>query len=1473
MEAQDIQKQVEERLKAQQEGKEFKDIGKVAYTKKEMAAYRLISSKMLVDLEVDPTIAFNMVKKENVWPAYNVQELKEKGVSSGAAFMMVKLRTSVPNKPENSPNKRSSYVHFLELLQSDLQKCMTYSDVYNLAQEYQKMPLDKLIEYFIDPSIFQMDEENRILVLEKAKNNPSIQKFTSRGSIYNLFKEVFATTFANLIFNKTDATNAVWYQAREFAALSEEDSKTLIDKQIESTKKQVEENNAEIEKIKSASFSELKKIAEKYYRLSSAAKKIYYSDQPKLMEFLLETFQRKNQRRELELAAYKQKYSPRLEDWSWFEKPKTESDTPTKKREKSINTKEPLSYIKRIGGYKINTVKAQEIIDLFGFSAVNYGKYVDDAWSKQHTKHFLGAISDLGDVLNIDIKKVNEIGGLSIAFGAKGIAGHMATYFSQSHDINLTRGNGDGSVAHEWGHYFDNILCDLSEKKAEPKFASASKADNASISDIVSKIMNFIYKGDPEYTPRIPMTFYAKKSSSVPSYYSYKYGNQSIKILDTIEETLDQYLDLAEVNRDRYNTQLRVFGYIIDAFGLDKYLIPMKLTTSYHFHKSAYFSFVYSGTKENGQPAIITGTRSAYWTKNVELFARAWETVILKKLLDKNRVSNYLVADINMQDVIDENWFQPYPQGKELEYLETLIDELIDAFKLVYSVGDFNPPSSIREDEYLDLSPNTDEGKTESGMVIDKSTETKTTTFIENDKVVEQIKKPRKPRTKKTEAVSPEPSVAAIEENSLELQEDEEPKVEEMQEQVKNESIDDSQINVSLYANNWNQVPIRWKNVKGIRPIVVSLNPFDKNLLSLAKIIVNTNINFTPKPIFSAMSFDSSGVTFTDAKKLVHIAGENIDYTGNYPTSETSKFFPGSIEKQTKELNAIQYPNWRSIVPKESKVEKIEIDKLYQYVVVALNYANKINHTIGFKFSNSDFIGFDGEFLKDILEVLMKLQHTKDIYVHWASSSRAVLFSYEKSIDIEKSTYALLMPMMLHDGINQLGASDIDYKKDLNCYFDFSDNQIYNADGSVADYKENYGDAPGMSLNLISMFASFLKSSKSKKDAYFYSYIRVDNDSILVSDKNTRLEIPNDYDLITGLYTIENNVLIRDISADIDNYSLEKRIATKDPIFVANTEQLLFYMNKMSNHLSDDDDFRPKLSGYIFEKKDNQVNAVSTDAHTLIKLDITNAIESSIDEFNVILGNATTLMNVSKSWDSKKVAVYIDSKEEKYRIVSDRIHFEGKLYDKGVTNWRAVTPNIVNNQLKFNVKDLFSCLTNPELKKYADKFGSKVKDLALYNNFNEVYAIYDAKNNNESIKVCDLKLNHTEINELFNINESYVLIMPVVFTNGNYFNLGIGKLEDVMNSIGKEECTVVYKELNSGYVFTSENLYYKNSDVYKPEKPKKVQKPVVKPSEPTNQKQEILDALTGAKTLLKYVSGEDKSNLSAYIRGLEILMK
>lgn len=81
----EIKLEVENKLKAAQSNKEFKDIGRVQQTKKEKAAYRFITSNMLQELEQDEVMAYNMVKKENVWKEIDVAAEKANGVSSGAA--------------------------------------------------------------------------------------------------------------------------------------------------------------------------------------------------------------------------------------------------------------------------------------------------------------------------------------------------------------------------------------------------------------------------------------------------------------------------------------------------------------------------------------------------------------------------------------------------------------------------------------------------------------------------------------------------------------------------------------------------------------------------------------------------------------------------------------------------------------------------------------------------------------------------------------------------------------------------------------------------------------------------------------------------------------------------------------------------------------------------------------------------------------------------------------------------------------------------------------------------------------------------------------------------------------------------------------------------------------------------------------------------------------------------------------------
>jgi len=723
-----IQEQIEQRLQDQQKNKEFKDVGRVAQTRKEKMAYKLISSSVLSTLEQDPIMAFNMVKKDNVWPEINIQQERERGVNSGALYLKVKIREAAPTKPKDDKDKRALYVRFLEMLQNDLIECYTVNDIAKLAESYRSLPMEKVIGYFINPEYLTADEETKIKIQEKLKLNSNFRVGFLYGSstlVQKLVEEVFGAKFRNMLFKYSDAASANWQEAKDKEPITDEQSEQLTATILDRKAKFIQANEELKDKYSSMSVDELKRKMVSDWRIPDRLLKEYKSNPEDFRKWAINYY---DQRVKGEQSVWDKKIiaaKPKDNDWDWLEKDvKIDQE---KSKAKAINTKEPLSYIKRIGGYKIEGNSPQEIIDKFGFSAVNYGVYVNDEWSKSHTKHFLGAVSDLGDILNINIKQLNELGKLSIAFGAKGRKGHLATYFPQTKDINLTKGNGDGSVAHEWGHYFDNVIVEMDTKRATNSFASENNSPDYEIKLAFKNLMDFFYKGNDNFTPRVPMRFYAKNPGvNTPEYYvreNNSFVSKKIEIRPTIEETLEQVREMAIVDKDRYFTQLRVFGYIIDAHGIESYDIPMKLKTSYFYHKSAYNYFQYCHKTEKSFE-ITVETRTKYWTSAVELFARAWETVVLKKLLDKNRVSNYLVADIPMDDIISEAYYRPYPAGLELGYIETLIENIIFAVKNKFGITDFEAPSSVREDEYMEI---TKEGKDKIGVVV------------EDNKLVEEV--------------------------------------------------------------------------------------------------------------------------------------------------------------------------------------------------------------------------------------------------------------------------------------------------------------------------------------------------------------------------------------------------------------------------------------------------------------------------------------------------------------------------------------------------------------------------------------------------------------------------------------------------------------------------------------------------------------------------------------------------------------
>lgn len=92
-----------------------------------------------------------------------------------------------------------------------------------------------------------------------------------------------------------------------------------------------------------------------------------------------------------------------------------------------------------------------------GLKAVQWGNSVPDSERKDHLRSLSFALYDLKRITGLDSKNIT-FDKLSMAIGARGKHGALAHFEPSLNVINLTRKNGFGSLAHEWGHFFDRTL-------------------------------------------------------------------------------------------------------------------------------------------------------------------------------------------------------------------------------------------------------------------------------------------------------------------------------------------------------------------------------------------------------------------------------------------------------------------------------------------------------------------------------------------------------------------------------------------------------------------------------------------------------------------------------------------------------------------------------------------------------------------------------------------------------------------------------------------------------------------------------------------------------------------------------------------------------------------------------------------------------------------------------------------------------
>lgn len=106
-------------------------------------------------------------------------------------------------------------------------------------------------------------------------------------------------------------------------------------------------------------------------------------------------------------------------------------------------------------------VTPQDFMDAFSFSGVQFGNYVEQSKRQQDLNNAYDALMDLAGVIGVPPKALSLNGELGLAFGARGKGGKgsaAAHYESGTVVINLTKGDGAGSLAHEWWHSVDNYF-------------------------------------------------------------------------------------------------------------------------------------------------------------------------------------------------------------------------------------------------------------------------------------------------------------------------------------------------------------------------------------------------------------------------------------------------------------------------------------------------------------------------------------------------------------------------------------------------------------------------------------------------------------------------------------------------------------------------------------------------------------------------------------------------------------------------------------------------------------------------------------------------------------------------------------------------------------------------------------------------------------------------------------------------------
>lgn len=373
------------------------------------------------------------------------------------------------------------------------------------------------------------------------------------------------------------------------------------------------------------------------------------------------------------------------EDWDNVLPPTTLKKEIIKKPRKVAWVRELPENPLRDAGSDLSITAPETFMKHFGFRAVEFGNWVEDKSASFHLRNAAEAYLDLAELLTLPIKSVSLGGTLAMAFGSRGSGSALGHYESSKQVINLTKVNGSlGILAHEWFHALDSYLFNASHDFENGKIGFLSNGTNGESIASVQLAMNQLVKIMKEGTS----TSYI----DVKHAKGYRFYQPFVELYNAVKGNLQSFMDVEIRDFDR-KVERQLSYCSNENYRLEqekKYArkrvnfirTQAEALSDYHFKKTGERVDLIPYTSNHTQYYLnsikMDKKGKKYWSSDVELVARAFESYIAKELKQLKWRSDYLVCGA---------YGSVYPEGEELERIHAAMSTFLNVVRPVLSKG------------------------------------------------------------------------------------------------------------------------------------------------------------------------------------------------------------------------------------------------------------------------------------------------------------------------------------------------------------------------------------------------------------------------------------------------------------------------------------------------------------------------------------------------------------------------------------------------------------------------------------------------------------------------------------------------------------------------------------------------------------------------------------------------------------------